>query len=277
MPGEIPPAALALEWRFVPDGSHGRFGVFESASGIQEPDYSHLPAGFRKENEGYQLLADRIRRAEARECLFTLLIHSGTFTPEGWNNWQSGTYGKPSIPDAGDFSLTHAAGFAAALLAPPHAQESFPILAGVDAESLAPASSESERDEAERELHDLMSVMTAAERDFIGEASGLQAARSRAYALWTRKEAVLKAGGWGLRDEIADLDVLSSPLFFLGRRWYWETLLLKSGSETISFASGSAREALSSQAPWKTHESVVWLTAASDRPFTLSRPASRYS
>ncbi len=118
MPGEIPPAAFTLEWRFVSDGSRGRFGVSESASDIQEPDYSRLPAGFRKENEGYQLLSDRIRRAQARECLRTLLMHWGTFTPEGWNHWQSGTYGKPSIPDAGDFSLTHAAGFAAALLAP---------------------------------------------------------------------------------------------------------------------------------------------------------------
>ena len=112
MPGEISPAAFTLEWRFVSDGSRGRFGVSESASGIQEPDYSRLPARFRKENEGYQLLSDRIRRAQARECQRTLLMHSGTFTPEGWNHWQSGTYGKPSIPDAGDFSLTHAAGFA---------------------------------------------------------------------------------------------------------------------------------------------------------------------
>ena len=118
MPGEIPSAAFTLEWRFVSDGSRGRFGVSESASDIQEPDYSRLPAGFRKENEGYQLLSDRIRRAQARECLRTLLMHWGTFTPEGWNHWQSGTYGKPSIPDAGDFSLTHAPGFAAALLAP---------------------------------------------------------------------------------------------------------------------------------------------------------------
>lgn len=152
MPGEIPPAAFTLEWRFVSDGSRGRFGVSESASDIQEPDYSRLPAGFRKENEGYQLLSDRIRRAQARECLRTLLMHWGTFTPEGWNHWQSGTYGKPSIPDAGDFSLTHAAGFAAALLAPKPEE---------------------------------------------GACRLPLAACSRAYALWTRKEAVLKAGGWG--------------------------------------------------------------------------------
>lgn len=103
------------------------------------------------------------------------------------------------------------------------------------------------------------------------------AACSRAYALWTRKEAVLKAGGWGLRDEIADLDVLASPLHFLGRCWHWETLLLKTGSESISDARESAREALSSRKPDETIESVVRLTAASDRPFTLSRPAELYS
>ncbi|WP_297610396.1 4'-phosphopantetheinyl transferase superfamily protein [uncultured Sutterella sp.] len=274
MRGGFSSAALLLEWAFLRDGSCGRFGISESASGIREPDYSRLPAGFQAENEGYQLLADRIRRAQARECLRTLLIHSGTFSPEGWNRWQSGTYGKPSIPGAGDFSLTHAAGFTAALLAPAHAQKSFPILAGLDAESLAPASSGSERDEAERELHDLMSVMTADERAFIESAADLHAARSRAYALWTRKEAVLKAGGWGLRDEIADLDVLASPLFFLGRCWHWQTLLLKTGNESVCEALESAREALSGPGP---EVRAVWITAASDRPFTLLKASAAHS
>ncbi len=71
--------------------------------------------------------------------------------------------------------------------------------------------------------------------------------------------------------------MLASPLHFLGRRWHWETLLLKTGSESISDARESARKALSSRKPDETIESVVRLTAASDRPFTLSRPAELYS
>lgn len=274
MAGDAPLAPLTLEWQFVRDGSRGRFGAPGSSPDLHEPNYRNLPAGFQKENEAYLLPADRIRRAAARECLRSLLIHAGTFTEARWNNWHLGTYGKPAIPGAGDFSLTHAAGFAAALLAPAHAEESSPILAGLDAESLAPASARSERDEAERELHDLMSVMTTEEMKYIEAASGLENARARAYALWTRKEAVLKAGGWGLRDEIADLNVLESPLVFLGREWHWKTLLLQTGSEMLSDAMEAARKTLSGPVP---QQSMVWLTAASDRPFTLSRPASRYS
>ena len=159
MPGEIPPAAFTLEWRFVSDGSRGRFGVSESASGIQEPDYSRLPAGFRKENEGYQLLSDRIRRARMPAHAPHAFgdLYAGRLEPLA-----VGYLRKALNSRCGGFLPHPCRRICAALLAPKPEEGACRVLAGLDAESLAPASNESERDEAARELHNLMSVMTAA-------------------------------------------------------------------------------------------------------------------
>ncbi|SDQ31188.1 4'-phosphopantetheinyl transferase superfamily protein [Pseudovibrio sp. Tun.PSC04-5.I4] len=110
--------------------------------------------------------------------------------------------GKPFLPGFYPFNISHSGGLVAVAFAPPG-----PL--GVDIEHMRHDS----------DVDDLVSVVChSQERQFIAGITSKERVRSF-YRCWTRKEALLKATGEGLRDDLSSIDVRlaeTSPIINMG-------------------------------------------------------------
>lgn len=117
---------------------------------------------------------------------------------------QTTSTGRPTFNSTLDFNISHAGDYVICAA-------SAVCRVGVDIEQIKPLP---------LELYNR--CWTSAEQNRLMSDKNLQTF----YSLWTRKEAVLKADGMGLHDELHKIDVLQDILEFNTNTWYLQNLQL---------------------------------------------------
>ncbi len=122
--------------------------------------------------------------------------------PQALEDISYDAWGKPSFNDPNiSFSITHSSELAICAVCMGNA------MIGIDAEI-----------RSRIQLREMVAYLSPEEQHYLNSTEDKAASF---LALWTRKEAVLKAAGYGVEMPFALLEVLQNPVVFSGRKWYW--------------------------------------------------------
>jgi 4'-phosphopantetheinyl transferase len=91
------------------------------------------------------------------------------------------------------------------------------------------------------DYHELEHILHDNEKQYVFETSH---AMDRFYEIWTKKEALLKATGVGLINELSSLDCTQACVFYADRNWFFYSLPLVEGY-AFSVCSDTADETIS--------------------------------
>lgn len=169
---------------------------------------NRVSPAFLEETSRYREAHDRRARLFSRVLLLEALAREGFNAPRGLLDWSVSPEGKPAVPGLPPFSISHTYGVAACAIA-----SAPPVNVGIDVECWEPGFSP---------LRELRSAWCDAERGKLAQTlrrEGRRAAETLALAFWTRKEALFKALGTGLTDELLQTDVSGASALIWGRRF----------------------------------------------------------
>ena len=133
-----------------------------------------------------------------------------------------GVYGKPSLPDGPEFSLSHGGSLAVLVV------------------SNAPVGADAERLDRTADAAHLERLLTQEEARWLRETPD-----ARFSALWTRKEAVMKAVGLGLRLAPSAIDVLADTVCAADLTLHLQTLELCGHVVSIASVADETPEVIS--------------------------------
>lgn len=173
----------------VPPGTRVWRLDLAQASGWREQAQALLDAGERQRNARFIHQADADRHALSHAAL-RCLLGAWLETPAAGLRLSIGASGKPFLPEAAapHFNLSHAGGHALIGLSSNHA-------IGIDLEVIDP----------DRPIGSLASMLMSSEEL---ACCGTPCSPEAFYRIWTAREAVFKAWGSGLRDDLASWTML---------------------------------------------------------------------
>ena len=164
-----------------------------------------LPASFIKESKAYLDANDKKRYLASRLLLYSGLIQLG-YNSDILTYYRSTSAGKPylDVPDAPDFSLTHAGNYCIVALSGNGA-------IGIDLEEIR-----------KLEWKEQKSVLTHKEAGLIKHDPD---SLKLFFEVWTRKEALFKALGAESLDFVMPLSVMgNSNITVFGTRWFFKQI-----------------------------------------------------
>jgi len=178
-----------------------------SIDAIDKQNYSHflaqLPIEMQGKVERYRFFEDRVRTLIGK---ILLLRYLQQHSPYGLEDIAYTSYGKPFIPNTAlDFNISHSGSYTIIAFS-----EENPV--GIDIEQIVP----------KIDLDDFNAILSQPQMQEIAQASDSTQAFFR---LWTLKEALLKAEGRGLIDNMQAIKIEQEKVLFEDKHYYALSLL----------------------------------------------------
>ncbi len=180
-----------------------------STKGVNSNQFNRLlnllPATMQAEIMRYINANDRSARLLARVMLYSILQKAGQ--TELIATWQTGTNMKPYIQDFRHFNISHSGDLVMLVVSDDEA--------GIDIEQ-----------ELETDLTFLLDNFCEAEKKLITQSEDIYKAF---YSIWVKKEALLKAIGTGLVNNLPDYDCSGDSILVNETKWFFHPLAIPEG------------------------------------------------
>jgi 4'-phosphopantetheinyl transferase len=181
--------------------------------------FDQLPDSVKQSVERYQDPEDRLARKISKLLLETLIRKSSPYQSFFWNLYKKDSFSKPYIEGSEfDFSVSHSKNLVTACLSPKGK-------CGIDIEFITPLDIEIYND-----------FLHSEERRYIGSHQNPQAAF---YEIWVKKEASLKASGFGISKDLGEIDAHKEIVVIEEQEYFTQSLSLS--SDYISYIASDFR------------------------------------
>lgn len=168
--------------------------------------FGQLPVSIRQSAERYQDPNDRLARKISKLLLETLIRKNDPCQSFFWELYQKDDFSKPFIRGFDfDFSVSHSENLAVACLSPN-------TKCGIDTEFIKPLN-----------IDILKDFLHLEEMDFITSHQNPQTAF---YEIWIKKEASLKASGFGISKELRGIDAHQEKVVIEDQIYFTRSLFL---------------------------------------------------
>ncbi|MDH6250818.1 4'-phosphopantetheinyl transferase [Chryseobacterium sp. H1D6B] len=181
--------------------------------------FDQLPDSVKQSVERYQDPEDRLARKISKLLLETLIRKSSPYQSFFWNLYKKDSFSKPYVEGSEfDFSVSHSKNLITACL-------SANGKCGIDIEFIKPLDIEIYND-----------FLHPQEIKYIGSHQNPQTAF---YEIWVKKEASLKASGFGISKDLAGIDAHKEIIVIDDQQYFTQPLALS--SEYISYIASDVR------------------------------------
>jgi 4'-phosphopantetheinyl transferase len=164
-----------------------------------------LPFIFRKDVLRFKDKTDQKLALMARLMLKKSLDETGKSLLI--NEWEKGIFNKPQIENWYSFNISHSGKFSVFVYGDNKL--------GVDIEEKCPM-----------DYEELIHIFHSNEKQYVFDSLDTG---TRFYEIWTKKEALLKAVGLGLINELSSLDCSEGQVSYEGKLWFFHALHLAEG------------------------------------------------
>lgn len=181
--------------------------------------FDQLPVSIRQSVERYQDPNDRLARKISKLLLETLIRKNNPYQSFFWDLYQKDKFSKPYIKGFEfDFSVSHSKNLVVSCLSPKGK-------CGIDIELIQPLDIEI--------YHDFLHLK---EREYITTHQNPQTAF---YEIWVKKEASLKASGFGVSKELGEIDAHQEKVMIDAQEYFTQPLSLS--SDAMSYIASDFR------------------------------------